>query len=764
MSYISRHSALATYATVLVAFFLRVYRLADKNIWWDEGWNVWLAKQDFVAIALRTAADEHPALHYWMLKVWTALIGSSAYAGRFLSVVFAVLTIALLYRIGERAGGRWVGVLAAFILTISRFHIWWSQDIKNYTPSIFFAFAAVWFALSVIASDRRERSNLSTNNTEIASSRTALLAMVAYSLCAALAMLTHYLAALVLFALNIYAVIAFRHSLLALRRWILANILAGILFAPWLYLYLQNAQPWVAAPAFDFGLFLKLVATVLPLGITTDIDNYSWFAIAFGVLALLGCAWVFVSRDQPGPGIAALAGRVGVLRPNALFALVVVLPPILIYILSLTPAAIFAPKIQARYLVVLAPAYAMLLALGIAFLERWTRVAALTGLLFVLAANAFVLNEYYSERRLMDDYATLANNINAFARQGDLVVLDTDQEWPTFLYYLRAQLDWLGVPNGAPMNDSDADAMVKRALLRHEAIWLVTIPDALATDPQKIVEARIAGVLPKRYDRTYGDKRVSLYAADERNLVSVAPENFSPQTKLSSSDFLGFDLPIREARAGDTVRVVTYWNASHETQIQMRLGQVFATEMVGAGDRSRVESDLVLPPNASGNFALTVNQVEIAQVRVEPRATAGIVDNIANPMDYLLGDSIHLMGYNLPTTNYRASEQLPITLYWRADVPIGKNYTTFVHLLGSEFNASQNNFLWGQLDRVPTVPPSAWQPNQTVADLYRVPIAANAPAGKYKIEIGMYDSVTGARLKLSDRSDSVVLAEIEIIR
>ena len=69
------------YATVLVAFFLRVYRLADKNIWWDEGWSLWLAKQDLGWIALRTAADEHPPLHYWMLHFWDAVAGWNAFAG-----------------------------------------------------------------------------------------------------------------------------------------------------------------------------------------------------------------------------------------------------------------------------------------------------------------------------------------------------------------------------------------------------------------------------------------------------------------------------------------------------------------------------------------------------------------------------------------------------------------------------------------------------------------------------------------------------------
>ncbi|MCI0476458.1 MAG: glycosyltransferase family 39 protein, partial [Anaerolineales bacterium] len=292
------------YATLLVAFFLRAYRLADQNVWWDEGWSIWLSQKDWAWIALRTAMDEHPPLHYWMLHIWNFVAGTTVFAGRFLSLAFGVLTIALIYRIGKRVGGAWIGVLAALFLATARFHIWWSQDIKNYTPSIFFAFAAVWFGLAVIASEAKQSP---IRKLEIASAQKPRLAMtiIAYALCAALALWMHYLAALVLLALNVYALVVFARAFhvsrfrfqvsssafsdqrSALRHWITANALAAALFAPWLYLYLQNAAAWTAAPAFDFALFLKLVATVLPLGVTTNIDDYAALTIAFTALAAL---------------------------------------------------------------------------------------------------------------------------------------------------------------------------------------------------------------------------------------------------------------------------------------------------------------------------------------------------------------------------------------------------------------------------------------------------------------------------------------------
>jgi mannosyltransferase len=768
-SFISHHPSLIThllaYATILVAFFLRAYRLADKNVWWDEGWSVWLSQKDLAWIAWRTASDEHPPLHYWMLHFWNMVAGTDAFAGRFMSLAFGVLTIALLYRIGKRVGGAWIGVLAAAFLATARFHIWWSQDIKNYTPSIFFAFAAVWFALQMTNDASRH------DCAQFAQPSLVTRHIVLYAVFAALALWTHYLAALVLLALNIYVLIVLvvDKSQIANRKsqiinWLIANLLAAALFAPWMFVYLQNAAAWSAAPAFDFSLFLKLVATVLPLGVTTNIDNYAALTIALTIIALLGCAWVFAPRHSQSESHRG-AGR------GALFVLIVALPPIFIYILSLTPVSFFAPKIQARYLLILLPAYVMLLAFGIAFLSRFSRALAVFAILFVFAANAFVLTDYYAQRRLTDDYATLANTINDFAQQGDLVLLDTDQEWPTFLYYLHASLDWLGVPNGAPMTQTDANTLVQRALSRHDAVWLVTIPDALATDPQHLVETRLAREMGKQYERTVGDKRLTLYAPASRDFVNMAQANFAPQyPRVEQVDLnarlLGFDLPVRELDAGDTLRLVTYWNAAYPAMVSVRVGTLITAPLqMPSGALMRYEDDFAIPPDASGDFAITVNQLTLARVRIAPRAALASASKITHPVDDRFGDAIHLVGYDLPMTNYHAGDTVPITLYWRADRAVDTSYTAFVHILGTQFNPKQNNPLWGQIDRVPRAgayPTNAWLPNEIVPDAYRVPIDPSAPPGTYKIEIGLYDPATGARLPVARSGASVIVAEISI--
>jgi uncharacterized membrane protein len=780
------------YAILLVAFLLRAHRLADKNIWWDEGWSVWLSQKDLAWIALRTAMDEHPPLHYWMLHFWNFIAGTDAFAGRFVSLAFGVLTIALIYRIGKKVGespgrhpersegsrssnseilrrfaaqndtGLWVGILAALFLATARFHIWWSQDIKNYTPSIFFAFAAVWFALNLISDLKTERSQFAIR-----------YSLFGYALCAALAMWTHYLAALILLALNLYALIiilcssfVFRPSFSVLRlssvwlNWLIANLLAAALFAPWLYLYLQNAASWQAAPIFDFTLFLKLVATVLPLGVTTNIENYVALTIVFTALAAIPAFSILYSvfRRKGKPEHWTLNTEYCLL-----FTLIVIFPPLLVYALSLTPVSFFAPKIQARYLLILLPAYSILLALGVAFLARFSRYFAIAATLFIIATSTFVLNDYYADRRLRDEYTTLANTINAFARQGDLVLLDTDQEWPTFLYYLRAPLDWLGVPNGKPMTDADADVLVRRALNRNSAVWLVAIPDALATDPRKMIEARLERELQKQFEGIYDDKRLMLYSATPRDLTNVPAQNFSPQYArvdqiASGATLIGYDLPVREVAPGDVVRLVTYWQNSLPAVVSLNQTRT----PLPVGERARMQTNLIIPADAVGDFVFRIGTMDLARVYVEPRKDAVAVGAISHTTDHRLSDAIRLIGYDLPTTRFRAGESVPITLYWRADRAVEKSYTVFVHLRGETFNPKQNNPLWGQADRVPSPPTNAWLSNEIVPDAYRIAVDRDAPPGKYAIVVGMYDAATGARLP-TDNGDSILIAEIQIV-
>ena len=98
---------------LLASFGLRVYRLGDKSVWWDEGLAAWAARRSLAEIARWTAADVHPPLYFWMLHFWRWGSGDSEFGLRLLSAAIGVLTVTATYRLGRAVGGLKAGLLAA---------------------------------------------------------------------------------------------------------------------------------------------------------------------------------------------------------------------------------------------------------------------------------------------------------------------------------------------------------------------------------------------------------------------------------------------------------------------------------------------------------------------------------------------------------------------------------------------------------------------------------------------------------------------------
>ena len=117
--------------------------------------------------------------------------------------------------------------------------------------------------------------------------------------------------------------------------------------------------------------------------------------------------------------------------------------------------------------------------------------------------------------------------------------------------------------------------------------------------------------------------------------------------------------------------------------------------------------------------------------------------SIADPVTVTFGDSVGLVGFDLPRSAFSAGESVSLTLYWKARQWIGTDYTVFVHILDKDGN------LVAQHDSVPVhgkLPTSLWVPDVTVRDDYQIELPPHQPEGEYTIRIGLYQSDTLERL------------------
>lgn len=118
---------------VVVAGVLRLYRIEEKSIWLDESFSLWIARHSlWEGWRWLIDVDQHPPLYYSLLNLWIELFGTLEGAVRTLSALASVLTIPVFYAACRRLLDGPTASIAAFILTVSPFHVQFAQETRMY--------------------------------------------------------------------------------------------------------------------------------------------------------------------------------------------------------------------------------------------------------------------------------------------------------------------------------------------------------------------------------------------------------------------------------------------------------------------------------------------------------------------------------------------------------------------------------------------------------------------------------------------------------
>src|SRR5262245_15453103 len=152
---------------------LRFYAIGAKSLWIDESFSIWMASQPLDVLWRSTVQlDQHPPLYYTLLHFWLAL-GDGEAVVRGFSALWGALMLPVMYLIGERVGGRALGLLSMVILAISPLHIWFAQQARMYTMLTFFAGVAILCMLHLL--DDQYREPRTKNRLQEAGSRFSVL-------------------------------------------------------------------------------------------------------------------------------------------------------------------------------------------------------------------------------------------------------------------------------------------------------------------------------------------------------------------------------------------------------------------------------------------------------------------------------------------------------------------------------------------------------------------------------------------------------------
>lgn len=721
----------------LAGFGLRVQRLGFQPLWGDEGWSFYFASLPLPELIARTAVDIHPPLYYLLLKGWLSLSGFGPETARFLSVAAGTLLIPAVGVLGRRLFDGRVGAASAGVTAVMPLALYYSHEVRMY------GLVTLLGAVSLYAFLRLEPDS--------ARPKFAWLHLAATTA----ALYTIYYAAFIWLAEAAYLLLRRRNG----QRWRLL-VGAGLLYMPWL-LY---AAPRLTA----YVLNKRAVEQYIPLNIIRFVGDH---LIAFSLGHLPPELQPYVWAAFPFL-LAAGLGLVAARRRPILY-LYLGLPLAVGYAINrLFP---FTPPYYERTLLLAAPAYWLLIGLGVIWL--WDHQYLLVGTVVIAmsVAAAVSLAAFYTQPRYTEaDYRPLLRQVAARSAPEDTLL--ASYQWQLGFYYAylpRPYPHFFTVPGwGRGWTDpARMKADLAGILARSPRLWFPA-HQALGHLWEDEAEAMLAGLGYPTWLRWHGPQtKLILTGAGADDLQDGPTANFADLLFLFKSRVGGGQYEAGRGIVPVELRWQKRGHLGSAHRVSLRLadeqgrawavrdsfpvaGRAFFTDMAVGETLSDRHGLLVEAGTPPGQYRLLLSlrraedahpldlvdetgqplgvELELGRVTViepDPPVGTAALPAAERLEGAVFGGTVRLVGYSLPGGPFKAGEELPLTLFWQslADRPALERVS--IHLRqGSETAVrAESPPIWAA---------SAWRQGTLLRDPHAVRLPPDLPPGRYELLAG----------------------------
>ena len=320
-------------AILALAAFLRIYRLGSYDLWFDEVLCVF-QKSDLNNILNGRILDSNPPLYFLILHFFTPS-KTSEFILRIPSAIFGILTVFVLYKFSKKFFSENVALISSFLLAISPFHIYYSQEVKMYSLFILFSLLSLYF-LTLAITDGKESKNLW---------------WAGFVITNALSLYTHYYAMMLILVeamiFLFYSIFNGFHKELT-NKWLFSNVIIFVIFLPWIPIMLREhlfktsgfVTTWIPEPGLKTFFYTFKNFSV---GFGSPRWNYLLASIVFGLCFILGLIELYKRKE---------------------FFLIVTsfffIPPVILFLLSQ-----YRPVYLDRYISFIIPVFCVILASGV---------------------------------------------------------------------------------------------------------------------------------------------------------------------------------------------------------------------------------------------------------------------------------------------------------------------------------------------------------------------------------------------------------------
>lgn len=402
---------------LFIAFALRLFRLDYQSLWWDEGISLHLATSNWSELISDRLNNIHPPLYFFILKGWLALVGVSAFTGRYLSAVASLAQVALVFAAARQWGDRtlrhsffpWI---AAGLMLISPLAVIYGQEIRVYAllPVVYLALLMQTWRL-------------------MAARRLEVRALLLLGLTEWVGLHLHYIALFAVAYVGLWGLIVLsrRRDRQGVVRWSMTHAAVALASLPWLLAVLgnwaavqaeANAGAFTAAPV-PLPYLLAQVWTFHLTGLAGALAN-PWVRIGSAAAAVLVGALLFIHLTAAENRVA---WRSMIKRLSAQWIV-----PLIAGLIVWSVRSFSHP----RYIVMFAALFIPLAAWLLYPARRRARLPALGLAACLVGLSVQGLGRYFFHPdTAKPDMRGVARHLEAAAGPGDLILVpDTDWSFP----------------------------------------------------------------------------------------------------------------------------------------------------------------------------------------------------------------------------------------------------------------------------------------------------------------------------------------------
>ena len=428
---------------LIVATVLFTHQLEGEGLWLDELTSIQDVDQSPLA-AYRE--NQLRPLYYFLLMFWMRFGDSDAWL-RSLSVVFAIISVFLIYRLGRRLSGEAEGLIAAMMLTVSPLFINHAQEIRMYVLSLCLGLAGTLFLADALLTEPEQTPRQR--------------ALAGWSLFRLLAIYTVPLNITLLLPDMLIIFLRFRRErsvLLSFGKWLLLLI---VLWSPSILSVVEESGP--------SSTFAAHHSSAAPPGLDRLIRPLKFLTVWPFEVQENAIAALFYKLFTPL--IGGLIGA-GIIRkhksPRLLWAFAW-------FVLPLLPIVVFSyistPIWVNRYLLFVSPYLFILLAAGLTRLwQQWKIAAVVMGAIYLLAAGGGLVNYYTVQER--PDYKSNIDTLEQYEQPGDVIVWGYHYLKPLKRYYDGdMEVQWR--PTYEIKTPADVQQWISQMPAGYDRWWLV---------------------------------------------------------------------------------------------------------------------------------------------------------------------------------------------------------------------------------------------------------------------------------------------------